>query len=324
MGIKNQLGENFMGFSRISRINIYPIMKNLITLLLGIFVCLLSSCYGQSASPISSEFTWENFDQNILSYSPQKQAHVSQKDYDRGMTILRETRSNTQHDPANLNAADYWNICIAFLKMQEPKAHLEIAFRKGTQDPSVFCEYIAAFGDPIFDQALPELFEIFYQKCGSSELGAKEKRKTAIPSHLDKNLVNLIRDIHEQDRQYRTKKPVDWEKQTRLDQQNQHLIDSLYQVYHQYIGKSLVGAEHESVMWAVIQHASTDIMAKYLPVIHQAVQTGELHVAPFKMLLDRYYGLTKGYQLFGSQQGFGFEMATEEQRATIMKLYNLK
>jgi len=42
------------------------------------------------------------------------------------------------------------------------------------------------------------------------------------------------------------------------------------------------------------------------------------------MLIDRFYGLKYGYQIFGSQSGFGFEMADEETRKKIELKYGIK
>ena len=77
-------------------------------------------------------------------------------------------------------------------------------------------------------------------------------------------------------------------------------------------------------MWAVIQHSNPELMAEYLPIIQDAVKEKELDETPFKMLIDRYYGLKYGYQIFGSQSGFGFKLADEETRIKIEKKYQIE
>jgi hypothetical protein len=283
-------------------------------------ILTFSSCSAQQEKE-PSLFTLQNFDEKILSYSPPKRPGVEEKDYQRGLTILEETRSNTQNDPANLNEGDYWNIGVAFLKLKEPKEHLEIVFKKGTENPETFCSYIKAFGEPVFKKELPELFASFYEKC--QHVPENEKPENPQSDKLNADLVKQMISIGEKDRRYRKNKTVDWEKQKLLDKENQQTIEALYQQHNTYIGRSLVGTEHEVVMWAVIQHADPEMMKKYLPVIHKAVQDGELHMGPLKMLLDRYYGLTKGYQFFGTQSGFGFENASKEEKNKIKEMYGI-
>jgi hypothetical protein len=113
------------------------------------------------------------------------------------------------------------------------------------------------------------------------------------------------------------------EAQRALDLENQGRIDSLYAVHGVYIGRSLVGPRYETVMWAIIQHSDAGMMERYLPVVHQAYLAGEIGQGPFKMLIDRYHGLTEGFQVFGSQSGFGFELADEATRRSISQRYDL-
>ena len=67
------------------------------------------------------------------------------------------------------------------------------------------------------------------------------------------------------------------------------------------------------------------MMEKYLPVVHIAVKEKELSTTPLKMLIDRYYGLKYGYQVFGSQSSdFGFKMADEKKRKEIKLKYGIE
>ncbi|MFK7783667.1 MAG: hypothetical protein AB8B56_01055 [Crocinitomicaceae bacterium] len=65
-------------------------------------------------------------------------------------------------------------------------------------------------------------------------------------------------------------------------------------------------------------------MEKYLPILQKAVADGQINEKPFKMLIDRYYGLKYGYQVFGSQSGCGFELADDKKREEIKTKYNLE
>jgi len=118
------------------------------------------------------------------------------------------------------------------------------------------------------------------------------------------NLVELISSIQEDDQKYRNrdyKKNLD--KQNNLDSLNLQIIDSLYEKYNTYIGKSFVGEKLEHVMWLVIQHSNIQKMEEYLPIIAEATKNKELSLMTLAMLLDRIYTTKYGYQIFGSQHG---------------------
>jgi hypothetical protein len=138
-------------------------------------------------------------------------------------------------------------------------------------------------------------------------------------------LVALIEEVDIKDRKYRED---DYDNhiadQKVLDIENQFTIDSLFEVHGAYIGESQVGPKFESTMWAVVQHSIPEMMKKYLLVLKKAVALDELGEAAFKMTIDRYYALTYGYQVFGSQSGMGVDIADTEKRNEIAKLYGIK
>lgn len=145
-------------------------------------------------------------------------------------------------------------------------------------------------------------------------------------NNLEFSLVQEIYKININDQKYRDsgaekKLPQD---QQILDKKNQAIIDSLYNKYNTYIGRSLVGKKFESVMWAVIQHSNVEMMDRYLPIVKKAVTDKELEAAPLKMLIDRFYGLKYGYQIFGSQSGFGFKSADEKTKSDVKKKYGIE
>ena len=298
-------------------INSRPVFQILLALV------VLPSCNVHSQST-SRLFTFQNFEKKILAYEPVQQVDVTDKKFQKGKFYLSETRSATENDPKNLNVADYWNITMAFLSLQEPKAHIEIAFQKAVEaDPEAICSYITHLGKARLDEHIPEVFIPFYQSCSEHTTGKKEDQAgTASDPNLDAQLLSLMNRVNHHDQQYRGKQK-NMEQQKTLDLQNQAVIDSMYQVYHTYIGRSLVGEQLEYTMWAVIQHSDLDMMERYLPVVVEAVREGELsNPAPLKMLIDRVYWLKYGYQIFGSQQGV--DLADDGEVESVHKKYGLK
>ena len=281
--------------------------------------------FGQNAN----ELDYENFEHQILLYEPVARQDIDQKSFDYGSMILEETKSATKNSPENFNVADYMNVLSAFLTLKESLSNIELAYQK-FEDAEGSCEYIIAFENTFENNPkyapIRNKFRKKLEECRSEP--SRDEVKFDIPEYcrsnkLDLKLVQEIIQINNADQQYRNGNGVP-DKQSVSDRKNQLKIDSLYRQYGTYIGRTLVGEKFESVMWAVIQHSNQEMMEKYLPVVHKAVEENELDETPFKMLIDRYYGLKYGYQVFGSQNGFGFDMADEDQRRAIMQKYGIE
>ncbi len=270
-------------------------------------------------------FTVKNFESEFLRYEPIKRYNVSDKDFEWAQFVISETKKSVNDKEGHYNVAHYWNITTAFDKLDETKENLKLVFIKMANSEGG-CKYVTSFKDKIkFDDKIPELYNEYYVSC-SNKPEAKELdiEHYIRDNKLNTSLVKLIKTINLNDVKYRDSDEQTYRtKQPNLDKVNQKLIDSLYNVHEQYIGKTLVGKEFEFVMWAVIQHSNPEMMEKYLPIVHQAVNHNELDKTPLKMLIDRYYGLKYGYQVFGSQSGFGFEMADDETRNEIIAKYDL-
>ena len=73
-----------------------------------------------------------------------------------------------------------------------------------------------------------------------------------------------------------------------------------------------------------LQHSSIEKMEEYLPIIHKAVLTKNLHQTPFEMLLDRIHCIKYNYQFFGSQFGGDCKVTDKEKRLAIKEKYELK
>lgn len=275
------------------------------------------------------QFDYENFEKQFIEYKPVLKAGLSKKTFDYGCMIVEETKKSTKNDPKNFNLADYFNVLSAFLSLQESKANIELAFEK-FRDADGSCEYFIGLEKDINKNTKYDIIRDEYRKelakCKNETPSEKEFDLEAYckANGLDVTLVREIDKVNTEDQKYRkANAKTDVEKRNEADRKNQVIIDSLYKVYGTYLGHSLVGEKYESVMWAVIQHSNTEMMESYLDVLHQAVKENELDVTPFKMLIDRFYGLKFGYQIYGSQTGFGFEMATEAQRKEIERKYNI-
>jgi len=299
-------------------------MKQILILLLAITTL---SCNAQINK--QSKFNNENFEQKFLAYEPEQKEGVSKKDFTEGVMIINNVKKDVKNNPKNFNVVDYLNIMSAFLTLNENEKNVKIAFNKFVASEGS-CEYIlyseSSFKNKpkykiILDDYLVEL-----SKCKSNEIVEKSFniKEYCNERNLDVNLVNLINKILVNDQKFRIEKPVDMSKQNPLDIRNQQLIDSLFGKYNTYIGKSLVGEKFNDVMFLVIQHSNLKTMENYLPITQKAVKEKELGVVELKMLIDRYYGLTYGYQIFGSQNGFGFELADEKKRIEIEKKYEIE
>ncbi len=294
------------------------------------FVCFcmlllaMLKCFSQNnADQLANEQTLGNA---IFLFVPVQREGVTEQRFHYAQQILNDTKSATKNNIQNLNAADFWNITTAFVILKEPKSHIEAAFNKAIHlDGATICSYIKAMGASSLDKLIPESFLPFYSNCAQSLTAESSKFNAtnyAEKNKLNPDLVNLISMIQLNDSKFRMTKPMDWAKQKPLDERNQQLIDSLFNVYQTYVGRQLVGKQFEATMWLVIQHAPLEMMEKYLSVFATAVNQKQLDQVPLKMLLDRIYWLKYNYQIFGSQ-GPQIKAADDKIREEVIKRYNL-
>jgi hypothetical protein len=132
-------------------------------------------------------------------------------------------------------------------------------------------------------------------------------------SHLNKPLMKELEAIEESDQRYRmmmdsvqkkfgwdSKEIKDlWTKQDNLDSINLIRIKEIIDNYG-YPGKSLVGNQN-STAWLVIQHADLSTQEKYLSILQNAAQIGELPKPSFALSVDRVRMRKGEKQLYGSQ-----------------------
>lgn len=300
------------------------------SIVLTTLVFIAFNCCAQQSKDV--RFTYENFASEILNYKPSRRTGVSNADFVNGLYKLNNTKSAANNNPAELNSADYWNIAMAFINLNEPKAHIEMTFNKAISiEGNDICSYIEAVGACQLDEKIPEVFFEFYSSCQAKapEISKTDLKVYSQENGLNYELIILLDQVNKADIKHRSGSgkyyddPDKLAEQKRLDSRNQEIVDSLFNQYNQYIGTSLVGEKFDFAMWSVIQHSNQDMMERYLPVVQKAVKDNEMDVTPLKMLIDRYYGLKYGYQVFGSQSGFGFEMASEKKRVEIIKKYGI-
>jgi len=282
------------------------------------------SCYAQNAL----RFEYDNFEKQFLSYEPVQNPNVIDKDFQYGLMIVKETKKALKNNPKNFNVADYFNVLSAFLTLKESEVNIRMAFEK-FKNAENSCNSFLAFEKDIENNPKYDIIRLVFNKQ-LSICKSKTKRDFNISEYcktngLDRNLVEKIVAIEDADQKYRKRKTIrNYPEHKELDKQNQILIDSLYSTYKTYIGKSQVGGKFENVMWSVVQHSNPEFMGKYLPIIQKAFKEKEIDIGPFKMLIDRFYGLKYGYQIFGTQSGFGFKLANAKTRKEIETKYGLE
>lgn len=298
-------------------------MKNYILIL---FTISQFSCNAQNRA----ELKYDNFENQFLSYEPIQNSQISKEDFDYASMIIKETKSATKNNPDNFNLSDYFNILSAFLTLKESEENIKTAFNK-FKNADGSCEYVLSFENSINKNAKFDIIRADYlEKLKDCKQDSNVENKFNIEEYcktnnLDLALVKKIHQVKIDDQKYRNESSEELKsEQLKLDKKNQEIINSLYNKHNIYLGKSLVGEKFESVMWAVIQHSNTEMMAEYLPIIQEAVKEKELDEGPLKMTIDRYYGLKYGFQIFGSQSGFGFELANEKKRKEIKLKYGIQ
>lgn len=296
--------------------------------LLFIVLIYVSACFCQESK--LTNLTYENFEEQLIVYEAIQNQTVSKKDYNYGVMIINETKNAVNGDPAIFNRADYFNILTSFLSLKESIPNIMLAFEKFKKSDGS-CEYFIAFEDHVAENSKFDIIRIeynsFVSKCKNQVIESEFNIENYISENgFNSELVMLIQKIFLDDQKYRNTEEKNSKLiQIELDRKNWLLIDSLFNNYKTYIGNSLVGEEFEDVMWLVIQHSNIEMMGRYLPIIKKAIEDEELDVVPLKMLIDRFYGLKYGYQIFGSQgDGFGFEMADEKTRLEIRKEYGIE
>ncbi|MFK7952179.1 MAG: hypothetical protein AB8B73_04985 [Ekhidna sp.] len=264
---------------------------------------------------------------------PTQKAGVSDMEYKGQIRMLEDIYNDyryAQKFPSRskeFTGAVPWNLAVTYGRLQEPSEKIlcllckEEEERGKEQASRPFENYDRSVNKLNLTKqqidSLTERYEPYFKKELDSQISSghtiwnKDK--------LDQDLVRFMKLMVQEDQKYRSEDTDYYMKnlslQTALDSINMMRVDSLYNHYGSYVGRSLVGESNEYVMWAVIQHASLEKQEFYLSIVHKAVQDFELKEGPFKMLIDRIYHKKYDYQIFGSQQGIELGSKTQIKKA---------
>ncbi|WNB16788.1 hypothetical protein [Marivirga arenosa] len=256
------------------------------------------SCYSQNQKDILTEFD----------YFPDQRIEVSNQEYRKGTTILKNTYEQIKNDSGKMVYADHLNLATAFIKLKEPKEIVLNQWYLAQQEdlestaeifPMIYSssESVAGY---LSESEYDSLLKKFAKVLSNKEDVKIDPTEYASDNNFNIELVKLMAYLEEKDQEFRMS---DMDKQQLIDAENIKIIDSLYKVHGKYIGNSFVGDQYQHSMWAVIQHSDLEHQEKYLPVVQKGVSNGELPATPLKMLIDRVYKKKHGYQIFGSQSG---------------------
>jgi hypothetical protein len=84
------------------------------------------------------------------------------------------------------------------------------------------------------------------------------------------------------------------------DKENLQQVQTIIEKYG-WPGKSMVGGKASSAAWLVIQHAELDVQLKYLPLMREAAEKGEMPKSSLALTEDRILVRQGKPQLYGSQ-----------------------
>ena len=133
-------------------------------------------------------------------------------------------------------------------------------------------------------------------------------------ANYNKPLMAQLEKIHETDQMYRRMIPKVQQEHGPQSEQFQDLLrnmqdtdkENLQQVIaiiekHGWPGKSMVGSSGSSTAWAVIQHSDMEHWLKYLPLMREAAEKGELPRSNVALTEDRVLINQGKPQRYGSQ-----------------------
>ena len=294
-------------------------MKKLIC---GILIILMiNGCKGQVNQEVEHSV---DFDEFILNYNPEM-SDIDNETYKSALNIIREQKKYYEAN-GKFVFSNYWNIGTALGKLNESTELIQKSFNEAIlSDKLGMCQYIdvmTGMGN-VFEERIPKLYNEFKEQCSTSKSSKPFNiEKYANEKSLDKELIKAISKVQVNDSKYRVNVEIDWSKQNTLDYKNQEIIDSLFGVHKEYIGRKYVGQKYESVMFLVIQHADLAYMEKYFDLIVKAVEEEQLDSNSLKYILDRISTRKNDYQYFGTQSGVKY--ANKEEIEEIRKKYSIQ
>lgn len=151
-------------------------------------------------------------------------------------------------------------------------------------------------------------------------LAKLQKKLDVLEAGYDKPLQKKLLEVLRTDQMYRmqidsvqknygTDSP-EWKeligKMTETDSINTIIVTGILDSIS-WAGKSVIGAEANSAIFLVIQHANLIVQEKYLPLMREAVRDGNASASSLALLEDRVLIRNGKKQLYGSQIGFDKE-----------------
>lgn len=91
-----------------------------------------------------------------------------------------------------------------------------------------------------------------------------------------------------------------WTAMAAVDQRNQSRLDEIVS-QHGWPSDELVGAEAASAALLIIEHSGLKTKERYLPILREAVDSGQTEPSLLAQLEDEVSVATTGYQIYGTE-----------------------
>jgi len=261
-------------------------------------------------------------------FIPAKPDNVSEKDYQHGLEILKNSYQQVVESNHNVIANDHWNFATAYFILGQPKEMIyDFLFKSKSSNKNFFCKSVEVYNNnrPIENTGFYKLIGEDYRELISDCSVLTEEEEFDVNEYIktnkyDKELIYALNDLRTEDQKLRSGKDKDLEKQNKFDETNLLKAEEIIKKYG-YPGIDMVGKNFASVIFLVIQHSDLEHQEKYLPLIAKTVSENQLGKFALRLLLDRIYTKKTGQQIFGSQVGVDF--SDKKTIEDVKQKYNL-
>ena len=163
-------------------------------------------------------------------------------------------------------------------------------------NPDYYPEFSAIAGTA-FEQKIRQAINAAATAAGINFELKKQLAQIQYDDQKYRKMIDSIQALHPQGSEAYQAFIRDWMK---MDSLNAAKIIQIIDE-HGYPGRTIVGDGQASTAWLVIQHAPLETQVKYLPLITEAAEKGELRKADWALLVDRIRMRQGKPQLYGSQ-----------------------
>jgi len=265
------------------------------------------------------------------------QVDKSSADYTKGIHILEQTNQRINSRNGEIGSIDYWNLAVgtAFSEQDKVKTY-EYLLKSQQLDNAGFyenMEYLISFSNKdirttYFYKLLGQKFLNLFETSKNGLKSSESSGELEVENIKNQEVVNILIEMMDRDTKYRTDKNFLFEenlqkKQYELDAVNRAELIKLFDKYG-YVGKSITGDNlYKNYICLLVEHGQnlTD-QKKWLPIIAEAYNKGEMTANPLKMLLDRIGWKENNKQYFGSHIGVPF--ASKEDINAIKLKYGIE